>query len=269
MSTLLLLKLFLVPSLVAAVTLAVRRWGPAMGGWLSGLPLVAGPVLVFYAIEQGPSFAAAAAQATLAGMAANAAYSLAYARICRRVKWYAAVVFSWSVFAAATLVLYARRPGLIASLVLTVAAAILARRLLPRVERVLQPVTTPRGDLAVRLIASAAMVLALTALADNLGPTLSGLLTAFPVLTTTIPVFTQVQRGPAAAVAFFHGFVPAIVGFALFCFVFSVTLERLGLALAVTAAVVVQLAVHGVILTQSLSLFGYKEHAKHRRVDTA
>ena len=52
----LLLKLLLVPGLVAAVTLAVRRWGPAVGGWLAGLPVVAGPVLVFYAIEQGDAF---------------------------------------------------------------------------------------------------------------------------------------------------------------------------------------------------------------------
>ena len=44
---LLILKLLVAPGLVAGVTLAVRRWGPAIGGWLSGMPVVAGPVLVF------------------------------------------------------------------------------------------------------------------------------------------------------------------------------------------------------------------------------
>ena len=39
---LLILKLLVAPGLVAAVTLAVRRWGPAVGGWLSGMPVVTG-----------------------------------------------------------------------------------------------------------------------------------------------------------------------------------------------------------------------------------
>jgi hypothetical protein len=49
---LLVLKLVLVPGLVAGVTLGARRWGPAIGGWLTALPLVAGPTLFFLAIEQ-------------------------------------------------------------------------------------------------------------------------------------------------------------------------------------------------------------------------
>lgn len=247
MPSLLVLKLLLVPALVVAVTLAVRRWGPAVGGWLSGLPIVAGPVLVFYAIEQGSQFAASAAQATLAGMSATAAFSVVYARVCRRLPWWAAVAISWSVFALATLVLYARSPGLAAGLILTTAASVLGRRLLPRAQRVLQPPSTPRGDLIVRLFTSAAMVLVLTAVADRLGPTLSGLLTAFPVLTTTIAAFTHVQRGPAATIAFFHGFLPAIVGFSVFCFAFALLVNPAGTALGLAGALAVQLVVHGSI----------------------
>ena len=46
----LLLKLVLVPGLIALVTLAGRRFGPRVGGWLNALPLVAGPVLFFLAL---------------------------------------------------------------------------------------------------------------------------------------------------------------------------------------------------------------------------
>lgn len=38
---LLVLKLLVAPGLVTAVTLAVRRWGSGVGGWLSGMPVVA------------------------------------------------------------------------------------------------------------------------------------------------------------------------------------------------------------------------------------
>lgn len=102
---LLLLKLLLVPGLVAAVTLAVRRWGPAVGGWLAGLPVVAGPVLVFYAIEQGTSFATQAAHATLAGLMATVAFCVVYARSSVRVTWYGCVVIGWAAFAGTTCLL--------------------------------------------------------------------------------------------------------------------------------------------------------------------
>src|SRR5260221_10047723 len=57
---LLILKLTLVPSLVLGATLAVRRWGPRIGGLLTGLPIVSGPALFFFAVEQGNAFAAVA-----------------------------------------------------------------------------------------------------------------------------------------------------------------------------------------------------------------
>jgi hypothetical protein len=236
------------------VTLAVRRWGPAIGGWLSGLPIVAGPVLVFYAVEQGTQFAAAAAQATLAGMSATAAFSLVYAHLCQRFGWRVSVVVSWLVFAAATLGLYAWSPGLTAGIVLTVTMAVLGWILLPTVAPARGPLPPPpRADLVVRLLASAGLVLVLTTLADRFGPLLSGLLTAFPVLTTTIAAFTHVQRGPAAVVAFFRGFLPAIVGFSTFCFVFSLAVPAFGTALGAVTALLVQLAVHMAILKMTLS----------------
>ena len=52
----LLFKLVLVPGLIALVTMAGRRFGPRVGGWLNALPLVAGPVLFFLALEQGDQY---------------------------------------------------------------------------------------------------------------------------------------------------------------------------------------------------------------------
>ncbi len=244
----LLLKLLLVPGLVAAVTLAVRRWGPAVGGWLAGLPVVAGPVLVFYAIEQGDAFAAQAAHATLAGLIATVAFAVAYARCSIRLPWYASVAAGWTAFAATVLALYGLQPALVPSLVSLVAATVLGRRALPRVAAAAEPVARPRGDLTIRLVATATLVLVLTGLAERLGATLSGLLDAFPVLTTIIAAFTHAQRGRAAAVAFLNGFLRAIVGFALFCIAMALALTPLGLASALMVALAVQLTAHGFLL---------------------
>ncbi|MEW5865130.1 MAG: hypothetical protein AB1773_16295, partial [Pseudomonadota bacterium] len=81
------LKLLLVPSLLAAVTLASRRWGPRAGGWLAGLPLVTGPILFILALEHGADFAARAAVASLSAVAAAVAFGAAYSHACLRFGW--------------------------------------------------------------------------------------------------------------------------------------------------------------------------------------
>jgi hypothetical protein len=246
--TLFLLKLVLVPGLVGLVTLSVRRWGPAVGGWLSALPVVAGPVLVFYAIEQGTAFAAEAAHATLAGLMATSGFCVAYARSATRFRWYACVASGWGTFAIATWLLLAWRPGLIVSLAGLALATFVGRRALPHVTPSAGRAPAPAGDLPVRMLAAAVLVLALTGLASRLGPALSGLLNAFPVLTTTIAAFTHAQRGSAAAVMFAGGYLRAVPGFALFCFVLSLAVRPLGLPGALSCALVVQLLATAVIL---------------------
>src|SRR3989442_4342774 len=78
--TLLFENLVLTPLLIAAVTLAGRRWGPAVGGWLAGLPLTSRPVSVFLTLEQGPGFAARAAVGTLAGLVGLGRFFGVYSR---------------------------------------------------------------------------------------------------------------------------------------------------------------------------------------------
>src|SRR3954470_11107429 len=103
--SLLALKLTLAPGLVAATTLAGRRWGPRLAGWLGGLPVVVGPILFALAVERGDGFAADAAQGSLLGLLSLNAFVLAYAWAARRVGWAGALVFGWGAFAAATVVL--------------------------------------------------------------------------------------------------------------------------------------------------------------------
>jgi hypothetical protein len=123
----LLLKLLLVPALVAVVTLAVRRWGPAVGGWLSALPVVAGPVLVFYALEQGNAFAARAAEATVAGLVGTAVFAVAYGRCAIRLRWYGCVVIGWSAFMGAIAILYVLDLPVVPGFGCLIAAAMLER----------------------------------------------------------------------------------------------------------------------------------------------
>jgi hypothetical protein len=62
----LVLKLVLTPVLIGGASLAGRRFGPSVGGWLVGLPLTSGPIAFFLTLDHGHSFAAAAVGVALA-----------------------------------------------------------------------------------------------------------------------------------------------------------------------------------------------------------
>jgi hypothetical protein len=62
------LKLILTPILIGSASLAGRKWGAALGGWLVGLPLTSGPIALFLALEQGTAFASRAALGILFGL---------------------------------------------------------------------------------------------------------------------------------------------------------------------------------------------------------
>ena len=70
----LLLKLILTPLLIGMASVAGRRWGPVVSGWLIGLPLTSAPVALFLAFEQGTTFASRVAQGTLMGLFSQAAF---------------------------------------------------------------------------------------------------------------------------------------------------------------------------------------------------
>lgn len=264
---LLLLKLIVAPTLVAAVTLAVRRWGPVVGGWLSGLPTVAGPVLVFFAVEQGTAFAARASHATLAGLIGTVVFTTVYALTSTRLPWAACLLTGWLAFGATAASLYLVQPSLVVSLVALFAATVVGRRMLPRVEPPAGPAAAPPGDLALRLLATATLVVVLTAVANRLGPLLSGLINAFPVLTTVITAFTHAQRGSAATIAFVRSFVQAIIGFGAFCFALALTVDRLGLALGLTCALAAQFAVSGLLLAYTTGPYQLMRYYQRQRFD--
>ena len=65
------LKLLLVPVAVLLASLAARKWGHTVSGYLGGMPMVGGPIAVYLAIDHGTKFAASVALVTLAARRAR------------------------------------------------------------------------------------------------------------------------------------------------------------------------------------------------------
>jgi hypothetical protein len=247
---LLLLKVILAPILIAIVTLGARRWGPGIGGWLTGLPTVAGPTLCFYAFEQGERFAARASQGTLIGLIGVPCFCVAYAYSGRRTGWAISLLAGWSAFLLTIALLNRVEVNVIVLWVLLAASCAAGYFALPAHAKPGAGPAHSKWDLPLRMIAAASLVIVLTGVADRLGPEWSGLLAPFPVATAIVAAFTHSQRGVESVVAFFRGFLPALVSFGLFCVVLALGLEPLGLTLALALALVVQLSTQTITLWQ-------------------
>jgi hypothetical protein len=238
------LKLILTPLLVGGASLAGRRWGHSVSGWLIALPLTSGPIIFFLALSQGYAFAAAAAVGVLAGALSPTAFCLTYSWLAARWGWPRALGAGCLVFALATALLRPLPLSWLLVYPIVIAVLALALRLMPR-PSASEPalVRPPNWDIPARMLVATTMVVLLTAAAPALGPQLTGLLAPFPIFGSTLAVFAQNFQGPQAAVNVLRGLLHGLFAFASFFVVLAALLERTGLAAAFGAALAAALLV--------------------------
>jgi len=239
----LILKLLLVPSLIALVTLAGRRWGPSVAGWLSAFPIVSGPILLAIALEQGSDFAAVAAANTLLAVLAVLVFSVAYARMAVRAGVLACLGAALLAWALAVAVLQGVSLPPWAGFVVVAIALLLAPRLIGQPSAPGAANVRPARDLPWRMLAGAALTVAVTQAASGLGPTLSGLFAMFPVMSTVLVGFSHRASGPGFAVALLRGMVGGYHAFAVFCLALALLLPGGAIGPAFLVATACALAV--------------------------
>src|SRR5512141_2528489 len=94
-----LLRLALVPAAVWVASLAARRWGHAVSGYLGGLPMIGGPITLYLALDLGGDFAARSALVTMAAVAGQAAHMIVFSYVGRAAGPLAALFAGWAAFA--------------------------------------------------------------------------------------------------------------------------------------------------------------------------
>ena len=269
----LLLKLVLTPALIGAASLAGRRFGPVVSGWLVGFPFTSAPITFFLALSHGTAFAAGAASGTMAGAVSQAAFSVAYGWAAPRHGWPVTLAVSCLAFGASTAAL--SRAALsplplfaIVIAVLTLAIYAMPARTNDPLEQDAEPggqwahspaargvrgaagatrtaTTPPSWDLPLRMAVATAFVILLTGIAPALGAHLTGLLAPFPLYAAVLAVFAHHQGGPTPAVAVLRGLLVGLFAFAGFFLVLALLLEHGGVALAFGVAIALALAVQG------------------------
>ncbi|RDK00012.1 hypothetical protein [Paraburkholderia lacunae] len=221
---LLALKLALVPAFLAALTVAARVWGPSVAGWLAGLPVVAGPIMLLLALERGPAFAAQASAASIAALAASEAFNFAYAWSCRRYAWPLALCAGMAGWGGIALLLTHLPAGLVWAVAAACVAVAISQSGLPRITGHVPATRLGLGDLAWRMLAGALLSVAVTTLSASMGATWSGLLSVFPLLGIVLAVSAQRAHGADFVALLMRGMVIGRGAFAAF---FAVTATML------------------------------------------
>ena len=247
-------KILLAPSFVVGASLIARRFGVRVGGLVGALPVVAGPILLVYALAHGRVFAADAAAGTLLGLVSLTTFVVVYAHLASRKAWGVSLLAGWGAFVLASALLSALSLPPAAALAVTCVAVASALLILPRPGRDLglAGAPPPNWDLPMRAASALALVLALTAVAGWLGPQLSGLLAPFPVIASVLAAFTHAQRGPADVQRLLRGLVAGFGAFALFCFTLAISLRTLGIGAGFALATGVALLTQAFVLSLAL-----------------
>jgi hypothetical protein len=244
----LLLEIVVAPALVGAATLAARRFGQRIGGLVSAFPAIVGPVLLIAALEHGAPFAARAANGTLLGLAALAAFALAYGRAAPGRGWRASLALAWAAAGVAGLAAGAVAVGPPGGLIVAVVTIAIAHRGLAGTAAGALPADpfVPRWDLPLRMALTALLVVSLTAAASHLGPVVGGVLAALPVLASILAVFTHARYGAPAVTELLRGMLGGMAGFVCFCALVAALVEPAGIAVAFAVSAAAALAVQAV-----------------------
>jgi uncharacterized membrane protein (GlpM family) len=238
MTPILMAKLLIVPSMLLLLTLAGRRYGPALAGLLSALPVFAGPVLFILALEQGNTFAAQAAQGTLLAISAVLVFSLTYAWMALRFGVALSLLASYATYAVTAYLLQFVRLPIEWCFAGVMGLLLCAQWGFPKVATQ-QAVSAPTGafDLILRMVLGATLVVVVTYFASAFGSRMSGIFAMFPLMTTVLVGFSHHHSGGAFAVVLLRGMVYGYFSFAIFCMLLSVSLTNKSLVVSFLIAV--------------------------------
>lgn len=236
---LLLLKVTIIPTVIALVTLVIRKWGNKAGGLIGSMPWVAGPILLFFIFEQGKAFGIHSIQGTMTGILALISFCFSYAALSRTLSWLPTLLLSYLVYTITALLLNYLRLNLVASYVLTIIGILAALRFFPASTAQLSTGRRLPFDILIRMLVATLFVLLITGLARLLGPVWSGILTPFPILTSVLAIFSHSLQGSSATSAILRGLVIGLLGFTTFFFLQAYWLNLFPITLSFGLAFVV------------------------------
>ena len=233
----LIVKMAVTAAFVVGATVTAERAGPLVGGLVATLPLGAGPVYVFLALDHGALFIAQSAINSLAINVVNVIFALVYALLAQKrslaislslamLVW---IALAWGVHEVHWTLALAG----IANVVVLAVCIALAR---PLRHVSIPPVRTYWYDLALRAAMVATLVGVTVSLSFRIGPGGSGILAVFPIILISVMLILHRRVGGKPTAAVMANAVTGLVGFAFACIVLHFAAMAFGSAIGLSLA---------------------------------
>ncbi len=240
------IKLLAVPIVIWLASWAGRRWGHRISGLISGFPLIAAPIVLFLSIDAPRAFIADLSWVTMTVAPAIGVHCFVYAwlarlRLPRKIHWAVCLLCAWAACVSVEWFLSAAPLKGVAGAALALGEMLVLAALMPHARPNAQMPRIPAVEMAVRM--GAALVIAAIVMlgAETFGPRVSGMLLAFPITASVLPVFTLYLYGADATIRLLSGFITGLTGFVAYFFAFASLVEAQGPATAFFAGVAASL----------------------------
>jgi len=255
----LLLKMAITAAIVVTASLIAERTGPLLAAMVATLPVSAGPVYVFLALDHGAAFIAEAALGSMGSNMATTAFSLAYVMAAQRLSTWLSLALAFCAWGPVLLFFKAASLPIVALLGIVVC-------LFPVCHKVVKPYLAARPAKAPRLawyaiplraLFVAVLVGTVTSLSLSIGPQWSGFFATFPVVLSTLILFLQPRIGGPSTAAIIGSGILGLMGFGVTLGVVHLLAQPLGAwpALALGLAI---------CLAWNLVLMGLARHRARR-----
>jgi hypothetical protein len=233
----LIVKMAVTAVFVVAATMTAERAGPLVGALVATLPLGAGPVYVFLALDHDAHFISLSALNSLAINTVNTTFAMVYAFLAQKRSVAVSVLAAMAVWAMLSWIVFEIHWAYIPALVLNIAVLGLCIALSRPLRHVRMPAFRARWtDLVMRAALVALLVGFTVTFSFQLGPGGSGIMAVFPVILLSIMFILHNRVGGKPAAAVLANTPLGLVGFAGACTVLHFTAEPLGNATGLTLA---------------------------------
>jgi hypothetical protein len=239
----LLLKMIVTAGFVAAATLVAERSGPLVGGLVATLPVSAGPVYVFLALDHPAGFLADSAVTSLAINPVIAAFALASAFLAQRHGRVLSILAALALWLALAVIVHAFAWTIVTAGIFNIVAlpvcVFLAR---PLREAIIPRLRTRWSDIAARGASVALLVALVVLISSHVGPGATGILALFPIVMSSLMFILHGRVGGKAAGAVMASSVTGLIGLGLAFLSLHLTAVPLGSAAALLLALAVSMA---------------------------
>lgn len=233
----------MMPLVIGGVTVASKKWGNLVGGMIASLPWIAGPIMLFFTIEQGVDFAVSSVKGIMMGVVGVLAFCFVYIYSAIKYKWYVSLFFAYCGFVTTTVLLKTCENFIDLNTWFTIAVvlSLIGIKVFPRLEMQASSGQTLKYDIYLRMVIITVFVALITYLAQILGPTWSGILTPFPIITAILAAFTHYTQGAYGTSIILRGMLTGFIGFASFLYLQAQFLPHFPIAAAFAIGFVVNI----------------------------